>query len=44
MEVEKWDERFDRRAEASVTLAVAWKWDRGRKLVERGVLWERLGM
>lgn len=32
VEVEKWDERFDRRAEASVMLVVAWRWDRGMKL------------
>lgn len=43
MDVEKWDERFERRAEASVTLA-AGKWDRDRKLEEGGVLCERLGV
>lgn len=42
MDVEKWDDRFERRAEASVTFAVASKWDRGRKLEEGGVLRERL--
>jgi hypothetical protein len=36
--VEKWEERFDKRAEASVTLQVAWKWDRGKKFAEGGAL------
>jgi len=44
VDVEKWDVRFERRAEASVTFAVAAKWDRGSKLADGGVLRERLNV